>query len=105
VECCIHVTHMPVHVNSLYIPSKLAAACSGPRPQTFTGHKLACSPHTFVAVRQEESPAPLAVEGREVVHDHPRIFRDAATKHTHREAYGNITEASNFHFSTDNWNK
>ena len=40
-------------------------------------------PRTFVAVGEEKYPAPLAVEGREVVHNHPRILGDAATKHTH----------------------
>ena len=44
---------------------------------------LCVGPRTFVAVGEEKYPAPLAVEGREVVHNHPRILGDAATKHTH----------------------
>ena len=36
-----------------------------------------------MAVREEEYPASLAVEGREVVHNHPRILGDATAKHAH----------------------
>ena len=38
---------------------------------------------TLMAVREEEGPASLAVEGNEVIHDHTRVLCDAATEHTH----------------------
>ena len=58
-----------------------------------------------MAVRQEESPAPLAVESGEVVHDHPGVLCDAAAKHTHRETQRTASAIFGlqiFYFNTDN---
>lgn len=65
---------------------------------------LCAGPRTFVAVGEEEYPAPLTVEGREVVHNHPRILGDAAAKHTHpgRLQLGGVIFRFNFSFDTHN---